>query len=102
MMLIKTMIPAVLFSLSAFASVQGKVTIKIDSTNAQVTLQGMSVKEGDKVTLIEKTCQGPKVKLCRTDKVGTATVSRVINEKASEITVDGKAPLKEGLLIEKQ
>lgn len=100
----KLMIMSLFVSATAFASLpqQGKVSMKIDSTSAQIKTQNMSVKEGDKVNLIAEVCQGPKVQLCHKEKVGTGVVSRVINENASEIKVEGNAKIKEGMLIEKQ
>ena len=92
-----------LISTTALASVQqGQVTMKIDSSHAQVSAKNLSIKEGDRVVIFEKTCQGPKVQLCKKEKIGTGVVSRVINETASEIKVDGTAHLKAGLLIEKE
>ncbi|QDK37589.1 hypothetical protein [Bdellovibrio sp. NC01] len=98
----KMIILSVLMSSSAFAAVQGKVSMKIDSSSAQIIVKNISVKEGDRVALYEETCQGPKIELCRKTKVGTGVVSRVISQDASEIKVDGNVKLKEGLLIEKE
>ncbi|WP_413577512.1 hypothetical protein ACLVWU_03990 [Bdellovibrio sp. HCB290] len=89
-----------LVAASAMASVPGRITSKIDSQKAEVQLQG--AKAGDRVSLMEEICEGPKVKLCRTEKVGEAVVSKVINSETSEITAEGKLPLKENLLIEKK
>ncbi|WP_413586593.1 hypothetical protein [Bdellovibrio sp. HCB274] len=89
-----------LITVSASASVPGRITSKIDSQKAEVQLRG--AKAGDRVSLMEEICEGPKVKLCRTEKVGEAVVSKVINSETSEITVEGKQPLKETFLIEKQ
>lgn len=100
----KLMIMSLFVSATAFASTpqQGKVTMKIDSSSAQIKTQNLSVKEGDKVNLIAETCQGPKVQLCSKKKVGTGVVSRVINENASEVKFEGDVKVKEGMLIEKQ
>ncbi|WP_413295018.1 hypothetical protein ACLSU7_07895 [Bdellovibrio sp. HCB185ZH] len=100
MKLVKLSIAVCLMSATAMAGVQGRITTKIDSQKAEIELRG--VKAGDKVTLLEEVCEGPKVKLCRTEKVGVATVSKVIDSETSEIKVEGQQPLKDGLLIEKQ
>lgn len=101
---LKIVILSLVVSSAAFAAVppQAKVSMKIDSAHAQIQTKNISVKEGDHVALYEEVCQGPKVKLCRKEKVGSGVVSRVINENASEIQVEGNMKLKEGLLIEKQ
>ncbi len=101
MKLVKLSIAMCLMSATAMAGVQqGRITTKIDSQKAEIELRG--VKAGDKVTLLEEICEGPKVKLCRTEKVGSAVVSKVIDAETSEIKVEGQQPLKDGLLIEKQ
>ena len=90
------------FNSLAMAGVQqGGVTLKIDSSNAQIDLGDHSVRMGDKVVLYKETCQGPKVSLCKKEKVGTATVSKVLNEKASEIKTDGNMALEEGMIVER-
>jgi hypothetical protein len=91
-----------LISGTAFANVQGHVTMPIDSNHAQISVKQISVKEGDRVVLYDKVCKGPKVSLCHTEKVGTGVVSRVINGETSEIHVDGNTELKKGLIIEKE
>jgi hypothetical protein len=98
---LKLSIAVCLMSATALAGVpQGRVTSKIDSQNAEIALRGL--KAGDKVNLLEEVCEGPKVKLCRTEKVGSAVVSKVIDSDRSEIKVEGQQPVKENLLIEKQ
>ena len=74
---LKITIMSLIFSSAAFAAVpqQAKVSMKIDSTHAQIQTKNISVKEGDRVALYEEVCQGPKVKLCRKEKVGTGVVS---------------------------
>lgn len=93
-------------STSALAAIpkvlQGKVTLKIDSSNAQIVTKNISVKEGDRVGLYKQVCQGPKIQLCHSEKVGTGIVSRVITQDASEIKVEGNAQVNEGLLVRKE
>lgn len=101
-MKVSAVLLGLMVSASAFANVQGHVTMTIDSSHAQISAKNLSVKEGDRVALYEKVCQGPKVQLCYKEKVGTGVISRVINENASEIHVEGTADLKTGLIIEKE
>lgn len=89
-----------LFSSIAMADVQGRITHKIDAHKAEIDLRGLQA--GDKVNLLEQVCEGPKVKLCRTEKVGSAIVSKVINAETSEIKVEGTQSLEKHFLIEKQ
>ncbi|WP_413580569.1 hypothetical protein [Bdellovibrio sp. HCB288] len=89
-----------LMTFSATAAVSGRITSKIDSRKAEVHLTG--VKAGDRVSLMEEICEGPRVKLCHTNKVGEAVVTKVINSETSEITSDGTQPLKENILVEKK
>ncbi len=102
----KMMILSLFISTSAFAvipgAMQGNVTLKIDSSNAQITTRNLSIKEGDKVGLYKQVCQGPKIQICRNEKVGTGVVSRVITQDTSEIKVEGNAQIKEGLLVKKE
>ncbi|MDG0817299.1 hypothetical protein [Bdellovibrio svalbardensis] len=102
----KMMILSLFISASAVAAIpktmQGTVTLKIDSANAQITTKNVSLKEGDRVGLYKEVCQGPKVRLCHNEKVGTGVVSRVITQDASEIKIEGNAQAKEGLMILKE
>ncbi|UYL08944.1 hypothetical protein B9G69_018055 [Bdellovibrio sp. SKB1291214] len=101
MKLLKLSIALCLVGVSAFAGVpQGRITNKIDSQNAEIALRGL--KAGDKVNLLQQVCEGPKVKLCHTEKVGSAVVSKVIDSDRSEIRIEGQQPVKENLIIEKQ
>ena len=86
----------------AHAAVEGGVTMKISSTQAQINLGETKIRQGDRVAIFQKVCQGPKVELCRKEKVGMGTVSRVLNERASEITLDNGSKVKEGYIVEKQ
>jgi hypothetical protein len=97
------LISSLCFGSLAFAGVKkGDVTLKIDSANAQISLGDHSVRQGDKVIVYKESCQGPRVSLCKKEKVGEAIVSRVLNEKASEIKTDGKMALEEGMIVEKE
>ncbi|WP_413560233.1 hypothetical protein [Bdellovibrio sp. HCB209] len=100
MKMLRLVLMICLLSATAMATTQGRIINKIDAHKAEIELRGL--KAGDKVTLLQETCEGPKVKLCRTDKVGTAVVSKVIDAETSEIKMEGPESLKEGLLIEKQ
>ena len=90
----------VLIGQASMAAVQGKITIQIDSSKAQINLGNTKVRDADRVEIFEKTCKGPKVELCKKEKIGEATVSKVLGQRAAEITLDNGIVVKEGYLVE--
>jgi hypothetical protein len=101
-----------LFTLTFFAamssvygsvpSAAGKVTLKVDSEHVQVNLGNTELSEGDQVVIYKETCRGPKVQLCHKDAVASGIVSKVLNEKASEIKLDSAVAVQDGFLVEKR
>lgn len=88
-----------------------KVKMKIDNKTAHVTLGSSSVQIGDKVNLYKQKCEGysgiinlsgAETPKCDLKLVGTGTVSRLFNEKYSEIKTDGSFKIEKGILVQKQ
>lgn len=79
----------------------GKVVLTVDSQLAEVAIHDSSLQEGERVHLYEKQCRGPKVPLCRNEKIGSAVVNKIISDGLSEIRWESGSPLKNGLVVQR-
>ncbi|MNL29381.1 hypothetical protein D3C87_1510620 [compost metagenome] len=88
----------IFLALSAKAA-PGKIIFAVDSQLAEVAVNDPTWQEGQSVQLYEKKCRGPRVPLCRDEKVGTAVINKIISAGLKEIRWDSGSPLKKGLIV---
>lgn len=100
--LLVPIIAASLWSTASLGAVQGDVTMKINHSHGLVSLGEYQVTTGDRVAFFKKTCVGPKLPVCKMEKVGGGHVVRVLNENYSEIETDAGVTFKEGYIVNKE
>ena len=94
--LIVFLLAMTLWSINSIGAIEADVTMKISPQRIQVNVGEYKVQPGEKVSLFRKTCVGPKVSLCSNEYIGQGEVSRVLNDKYSEIILPPNADIKEG------
>lgn len=76
-----------------------------------VSITGPEVSEGERIDVIRQTCKSKRVmtrhadqdvKVCSETKIGLATVTKVRDQKTSEVVLDEHVPWEESLIFEKQ
>lgn len=90
----------IILALNAKAA-PGKIVLEVDDQLAEVVIHDPDLREGDSVQLYEKQCRGPRVPLCRNQMVGSAVVNKKISDGLSEIRWQNGAPLKKGLVVQR-
>lgn len=103
-MLIMPVVAITLWSIESIGAVptQGSVTMKINPSHGLVNLGELKVSTGDHVVVYKKSCVGPKLPVCKTQKVGSGRVVRVLNENYSEIEIESGVMFQEGFVVKKE
>ena len=81
---------------------QGDITLKINPSRAQVNLGEYNLARGQCVGVFKKTCVGAKLPICTLDRVGSARVTRILNDKYAEITLDPGVSFAEGYVVRRE
>lgn len=105
--LIVSLIAVALWSIDSLGAirdgrVQGDITLKITPSRAQVNLGEYQLARGQRVGVYKKTCVGAKLPICSLDRVGSARVSRILNNQYAEITLDPGVRFVEGYIVQRE
>lgn len=84
------------------AAAQGDITLKINPSRAQVNLGEYKLARGQRVGVFKKDCVGARLPICTLDRVGSARVTRVLNERYAEITLDPGTRFQEGFIVRRE
>ena len=104
--LLVSLLAVALWSIDSLGAVrpvaQGDITLKINPSRAQVNLGEYNLRRGQRVGVFKKSCVGAKVPICTLDRVGSARVSRILNEQYAEITLDPGVRFSEGYVVQRE
>jgi hypothetical protein len=104
--LLVSLLAVALWSIDSLGAVrpaaQGDITMKITPSRAQVNLGEYHLARGQRVGVFKKECVGAKLPICTMDRVGSARVTRILNEKYAEITLDPGVRFEEGYVVRRQ
>ena len=90
----------------AHSFMRGTVAMKLDNKKAHVCLGNKDVKVGDKVAFFRNLCTTRADREyadlhCEIKKIGTGSVTKLLNAHYSEVQTDGSFKFSEGTLVEK-
>ena len=91
---------------SKHSSMRGTVALKASESKAFVCLGEDSVKVGDEIIFYSNECSNYGIGeysdiQCKMSKVGSGTVSKLLNNHYSEVKTNGNFKFKEGTLVER-
>lgn len=98
---------ALMLSSCAHNFMRGTVAMKMDKKTAHVCLGNNDVKKGDKVMFYNNRCDRSDGReegitgLCKMEKIGMGSVTKILNSHYSEIKTEGKFDFSEGTLVQK-
>jgi hypothetical protein len=104
--LLVSLLAVALWSIDSLGAVktaaQGDITLKINPSRAQVNLGEYDLKRGQRVGVFKKECVGAKLPICTMDRIGSARVTRILNDQYAEITLDPGVRFKEGFIVQRE
>jgi hypothetical protein len=104
--LLVSLLAVALWSIDSLGAVrtatQGDITLKINPSRAQVNLGEYSLVRGQRVGVFKKSCSGAKLPVCTLNRVGTARVTRILNNQYAEITMDPGVRFREGYVVQRE
>ncbi|WP_413584859.1 hypothetical protein [Bdellovibrio sp. HCB274] len=105
MLMLFTVVAMAFFSFTAFASVKkaahADISMKINASTAQINLEEPSkFKLGQHVGVYREDCHGGRFSVCTRDRVGSAKITKVHDQKYAEVTMDKDVYFEEGYVIQ--
>lgn len=101
-LLLLSLLAVTMWSIDSLGAVQGDITMKINPSRAQVNLGEYQVVRGQRVGVFKKTCSGAKLPNCKLQRVGSARVTRILNNNYAEVTMDPGTRFREGYIIRRE